>query len=214
MKLRRNSTFSQRGFTGSYEISVELYFTSVPFIILFIFETRNLQLSGQFPPSKNNCHLLLKWTLPAGTYVDPYQLQDLIQNRTLRFEGHVDVEKMAHHSLPLTFYSLEKLLCGEECHFSASIPVHCRYHSPGDDRNNLNALVTMSPPSVYSSCIIVENCLDESNVFCEWEVEKVLFSNQKNQITIPIGDLSHSPAVTLITISTTFLGIIFLAKAA
>lgn len=156
----------------------------------------------------------MKWTIPAGVYADPYQLQLSILNKTLHFTDDVNVESMAHNSPEIVFYTVEKPVFLEVCEFSKSIPVHARYHSPSmkHSSSDLSALVNLVPPLVYSSCNSKDSCFDENEPSCEWEKMNLSPSLSRTQMSVPVGDLSHSRIVAAVTLLTTIVGTVFLAK--
>ena len=180
------------------------------------FINRNLRLSGYSSTNRSSCHLLIKWTIPSGIYADPYQLQPFIDNQTLRFADGVNIESMEHHSPEIVFYTNEKLDCQNVCRFSKSIPIHVRYHLPNRRQasNDLSALVNLVPPSIYSSCGNGKHCFDENEPSCNWERMKSspIDGEQRTHISIPVGDLSHSVIVAFMTLLTTSVGTICVAK--
>lgn len=175
---------------------------------------QNLHLHGLSWMNNENCHYLLKWSFPTGAYADPYQLQFFIENRTVHFVEGVNIESMARNSPEIVLYTVEKPVCREACEFYKTIPFHARYHSPSmkESSDDLSVLVNFVPPLVYSSCNVVENCFDENNTACRWEKMKSSTSLLRTQVSVPIGDLSHSVTVAVLTLFTTIVGTAFLAK--
>ena len=111
---------------------------------------REMRMSSSFLPSfLQGCSALIKWTIPSGIYVDPYQLQASVMNKTVRFSSHVSIEQMAHHAEPLTLHNLPSLKCSNSCSFSQLIPFHVRYHLPSN--NDEYATVSLSSPTTYYS---------------------------------------------------------------
>ena len=164
--------------------------------------------SSFLPSSLLGCSVLIKWRIPSGIYVDPYQLQASVMNKTVRFSSHVNIEQMAHNAEPLTLYSLPGLQCGSSCSFSQSIQFHLRYHLP----SNINDYTTasLSSPTTYFSCDCTS--IDLMAVHkCLWHSlpEHV----QIQEVLVPIGSLSHSPLVTIVTIAISFIGIASVAWA-
>ena len=121
---------------------------------------------------------------------------------------------MAHNSPEIVFYTVEKPVFLEVCEFSKSIPVHARYHSPSmkHSSSDLSALVNLVPPLVYSSCNSKDSCFDENEPSCEWEKMNLSPSLSRTQMSVPVGDLSHSRIVAAVTLLTTIVGTVFLAK--
>jgi hypothetical protein len=164
---------------------------------------REMRMSSSFLPSFiQGCSALTKWTIPSGIYVDPYQLQASVMNKTVRFSSHVNIEQIAHRAEPLTLHSFPSLECSNSCSFSQSIPFHVRYHLPSN--NNEYATVSLSSPTTYFSC----DCPSVDVM----DVQKCLWQSlpehvQMQEVLVPIGDLSHSPLVTIATIAISFIGI-------
>ena len=152
----------------------------------------------------DGCHILLKWNLPSGVYVDPYQLPSTNKNVTARFTTPVDVEQMAHKAEPLLIYTQTKLVCSNSlCRFQISLPVHARYHLP--KLNGGQTIIFLLAPIVYSSCSTTCHSLfdEKSN---DWNLIDIEGLNSLS-ISIPIGDLSHTTLVTLFTGIATFFSI-------
>ncbi len=160
--------------------------------------------SSVIPVSLKDCSILIRWTIPTGMYVDPYQLQTSIMNGTIHFSSHVNVEQMAHRAEPLVLYNLPKLDCSAtSCHFSLSIPIHLRYQLP----STTDSFTRLSPPSPtsYFSCDCPTSTIDVAVKQCAWTQlpeSKVL----DHDILVPVGDLSHSAIVTLVTMAVAFTG--------
>lgn len=159
-------------------------------------------------PSSPDCKILLKWTIPPGAYVDPYQLQSMVENKTAHFTSSVDIEGMAHFSPSQSFYIYPSLTCSRnlQCTFSQFIPVHARYHLPNAGMKH-SADIELVPPSMYSSCNNPTKigCFNETDKSCDWNT-LLVNSPSKQLFYIPVGDLNHSLLVTLVTICVTLIG--------
>lgn len=164
---------------------------------------REVQVSSSFLPSAlQDCKVLIKWTIPSGIYIDPYQLQASILNQTVHFSSHVNVEQMAHHAETLILHSFPNLHCSSSCHFSQTMQFHLRYHLPSNTSDYTE--VSLSSPVTYVSC----DCtlpIDVAINKCLWEELPQLEVRNYN-VFVPIGDLSHLPFVTLLTIAVAFIG--------
>lgn len=159
-------------------------------------------------PSSRDCKILLKWMIPSGAYVDPYQLQSMVENKTAHFTSPVDIEGMAHFSPSQSFYIYPSLACSSnfQCSFSQFIPVHARYHLPNAGMKHL-AEIELAPPSMYYSCHpTLMECFNETDKSCNWDPSLVVDSSSKKLFHIPVGDLNHSLLVTLVTVCFTLLG--------
>ncbi len=164
--------------------------------------------SSFLPSSLLGCSVLIKWRIPSGIYVDPYQLQASVVNKTVRFSSHVNIEQMAHQAEPLTLHSLPRLQCGSSCSFSQAIQFHLRYHLPSSI--NDYAAASLSSPTTYFSC--------DCTLINLTAVHKCLWQSlpehvQIQEVLVPIGSLSHSPLVTIVTVAISFIGIASVAWA-
>ena len=166
-------------------------------------------MSFSLPSPLNQCTLLLKWNIPSGAYVDPYQLESLANEDTNFVIGKVDIEKTQHNSPPLVFHQLSRLHCNQSCQFIQTIPFHSRYHSPNPGGNP--ATVTLSPPRIFTSCNPSSGCIDDKNPSCGWNPLSVSFQSTSISFEVPVGDLSHVSLVTALTLVITLLGTFFTA---
>ena len=172
---------------------------------MIIFFCREIRLSSSFLPlSLKDCSILIRWTTPTGIYVDPYELQSSIMNETIHFSNPVNIEQMAHRAESLVLYSFPKLDCSTtSCQFSMSIPVHLRYHLPSTTATFTK--LSLPSPVSYFSCDCPTLTIDAAVRRCVWTQlpePKVVV----HDIFVPVGDLSHSLLVTLVTIALTFSG--------
>jgi hypothetical protein len=83
-----------------------------------------------FPASLLGCSVLIKWGIPSGIYVDPYQLQASVMNKTVCFSSHVNIEQMAHHAEPLTLHSFAQPSMWEQLQLLPINPVSSALSSP------------------------------------------------------------------------------------
>ena len=101
-----------------------------------------------WPPCLAGCRLLLLERLPAGVFVDPYQVAREQRGRH-RLLGPAHVEAMAHDAS-----GLDVLSWAEVNHTQAaarvSLPVHARYHR-ADETERL-AAVYIESPRVFVAC--------------------------------------------------------------
>ncbi|KAI9562839.1 hypothetical protein GHT06_010294 [Daphnia sinensis] len=158
--------------------------------------------SSSFPSSLRNCKIVIKWVVPSGIYVDPYQLQSSILNQTVHFSSHVNVEQMAHHAESFILHSFPNLQCSSSsCHFSQTIQFHLRYHLPSNTSDYTKVLLPL--PMTYHSCDCTFS-IDMAVNKCLWQ--KFSKPDVPNYVSVPVGDLSHLPLVTFITIAVAFMG--------
>lgn len=150
--------------------------------------------------------MLIKWTIPNGVYVDPYQLQNSIRNGTVHFSSQVNIEQMAHKAKPFVVHSLPDLECDSSCSFSQSIQLHSRYHLPSTDNF---AWVFFPSPLTYFSCDCNSQPRDSWSkcVWQEFGKPQVL----GHDIPVPVGDLSHSLLVSVVTIAVSFISTGYIA---
>lgn len=160
--------------------------------------------------TSENCKFMVKWNIPPGAYVDPYQMQNLINNQSLHFTSDVNVEHMMHLSPSLTFYSCASPNCsGRQCSLSQVIPIHARYHLPS---STTHSHVQLSSPKLFSSCQAnFLPCFNETLEQCGWET--IPTDILKKEFDIPVGDVHLSLLVNLVTVFFTLTGSSFVALA-
>ena len=117
---------------------------------------RDLITSVQLPwsPVLSGCRLLLYERLPAGVYVDPYQLTRLHGNQH-RVLGPVDIEAMAHTAGWLDVLSWADLNFTEgekpsQVTAEVTVPLHGRYHRA--DETERIASVYLESPRIFLGC--------------------------------------------------------------
>ena len=105
-------------------------------------------------PALAGCRLLLYERLPAGVYVDPYQLTRLHGNHH-RVLGPVDIEAMAHDASWLDVLSWISLNVTEgekpdQITVEVTLPIHGRYHRA--DETERVASVYLESPRLFLGC--------------------------------------------------------------
>ena len=169
---------------------------------------RELEFVAPFLPlSFRECSLLVKWKIPSGIYVDPYQLYTSIQNGTVHFFNHINIEQMAHQAEPITFHSLPKIECSDSyCWSFQLMPIHLRYHLPN---TNSSTLVPVPSPKAYYSCDSTSH-LDVAGNQSVWQ-QLAEPKVPEHYTHLPVGDLSHSQTVTTVTIGLAFTATAYVA---
>lgn len=164
---------------------------------LLCFANRNLQITANLPPSWNGCELLLLLNIPAGAYINPYELE-ADGEAPFHFENlPVDIEQTAEDSTPNSLKLLTKLDCHEVCQYLVTLPTHLRYHSPRTS-DSVYVRVPFSPGTITKSCPGSK------------EPTKYTITFGKGQFWVPTGNLSHSSFVFFTTATTTMAGTLIL----
>ena len=176
-----------------------------------------MSTSFAFPSPWEGCYLLMKFTVPAGAYVDPYELKSISakSQANVTFSiGSVSVEHMEQQSESFNFHLLSKLACQPECIFLQSVPLHARYHLASYHNNATDswAVVKVNPPDIFKSCLTdsKEPCFNErGDGLCEWQpVPPFEFATEGTALQVPVGDMNIQFLVTVVTISITLLATI------
>ncbi|XP_074860082.1 GPI alpha-1,4-mannosyltransferase I, stabilizing subunit [Carettochelys insculpta] len=166
-----------------------------------------------------SCTVAIKEHLPTGLYVDPYELASLQQHNlteALMSPDTVDVESPEYVATELAILIYMKP--GPECDhcFKAMLPVHCRYHRPGEDDGEAFAILKSpevliychkSVPSVecwkYSE--VEAPCSVRNRHTCHWNNVTYKLVNKEVILQIPVGLKQHGALVCVVTLLTTLL---------
>ncbi|NWR79715.1 PIGX protein, partial [Centropus unirufus] len=165
------------------------------------------------------CSVAARIHLPPGIYVDPYELASLQrQNLTkaLLVPDVVDVEApeyLATELLVLLYMEPDPRCSG--C-FRASLPVHGRYHRPGEDTEE--ALVVLKSPEVLACCCdsrlstecwapaeVEASCSGNPKGPCQWFSVTHRPVQEESILQVPVGLRQHNPAVCVLTLLATGL---------
>ncbi|XP_061437870.1 phosphatidylinositol-glycan biosynthesis class X protein isoform X2 [Lethenteron reissneri] len=176
--------------------------------------------------------VLLRETLPAGLYADPYELSgsEFASRFQADFLSRVDVEAPASRSAPLRL--LLFIAAGDDGDDDAgttgaptwtatvSLPVHLRYHAPAQLRRPPRAHVLIDGPLVLLPCdspgrpcegasprdVTEASCSATNRTVCRWRRAAIVTQEEGGgsplALSVPVGSLDHEPAVLALTLIT------------
>ncbi|XP_033751668.1 phosphatidylinositol-glycan biosynthesis class X protein-like [Pecten maximus] len=166
----------------------------------------------------SNCDVMLLELLPPGAYIDPFQLRSLREFGGPRFISNpVDVEQPEYlaPSLNVSLYTSPLSDDVDSLMTSVTIPVHLRYHRPSSSSENISVIIPN--PMLLLSCtakdytgavIGVEDlpCTSATLIKCRWTVVKYLSDVDAIEVTVPVGQTSHTLLVVVGTLLMTVAG--------
>lgn len=165
------------------------------------------------------CTILTKELLPAGVFADPYQLASLRQYGILEalLMKPVDIEAPEYlsSSQSVLVYMKSDPSCAG-C-FSATVPVHGRYHRPSEDKN-IMAPITVENPKLLVRClkglpsqecwshdVEVAPCTAENQTYCHWAELKYKHIPEDLTFQVPVGHRDHLLVVSSVTVLVTVI---------
>ncbi|XP_069831727.1 phosphatidylinositol-glycan biosynthesis class X protein [Dendropsophus ebraccatus] len=164
----------------------------------------------------DSCRVLLQETIPAGLFLDPYQLSSLRQHNITEvlLLNPVDLEAPEYLSAEsiVLVYTRPGQSC-EDC-FISSLPIHARYHRPSAQVTEVSIvlhkpqlLVHCSKDFLLRSCsdypIVEAPCGPTDDVQCQWMDIPYTEVDEKLALQVPVGITHHGPAVCAITVAVT-----------
>ncbi|KAM9034443.1 phosphatidylinositol-glycan biosynthesis class X protein [Sarcophilus harrisii] len=177
--------------------------------------------------NSQTCNVLIKYHLPSGLYVDPYELASLQEHNVTEamiIQDSVDLEAPDYLSeeLDVFVYAKSDSQCSE-C-FRTILPVHCRYHQPKEKEEK--TFVVVKNPELLVSCyndFPSLNCWKESDMeapcsvrnkhICQWSKVKYKSVNQNVTLQVPVGLREHCLLVCAMTLLVTVLCSVFILRA-
>nr|XP_033815253.1 phosphatidylinositol-glycan biosynthesis class X protein isoform X2 [Geotrypetes seraphini] len=170
------------------------------------------------------CRVIFKEHLPRGLYVDPYQLTSLQQHNVTQvlLLDPIDVEAPEYLSLEHTLlvYAKPDPECGG-C-FSATVPIHIRYHRPSAQHEEV--LVNLLSPQLLIHCnkdLLLEMCQGypedapcsvRDTSTCRWT--DVMFKPVPELVLqVPVGLKQHVLLVCTVTFLATFFSSVLVLAA-
>ncbi|XP_074070880.1 phosphatidylinositol-glycan biosynthesis class X protein [Macrotis lagotis] len=169
--------------------------------------------------NSQTCNVLIKYHLPTGLYVDPYELASLQEHNVTEamiIQDTIDLEApdYAAEEFDVFVYAKSDSQCSE-C-FSTILPVHCRYHHPEEKEER--AFVMVKNPELFVSCyndVPSLNCLKQyvmeapcsvrNKYICQWNNVKYKLANQNAILQVPVGLRIHCLIVCVLTLLVTVL---------
>ncbi|XP_020841709.1 GPI alpha-1,4-mannosyltransferase I, stabilizing subunit isoform X1 [Phascolarctos cinereus] len=169
--------------------------------------------------NSQTCNVLIKYHLPMGLYVDPYELASLQEHNVTEamiIQDTVDLEAPDYLSeeFDVLLYAKSDSQCSE-C-FRTILPIHCRYHQPEEKEER--AFVVVKNPELFVSCyndFPSLNCWKQSEMeapcsmrnkhICQWSNMKYKSVNQNVMLQVPVGLRVHCHLVCVMTLFITVL---------
>uniref|UniRef100_A0A8C2YTX7 Phosphatidylinositol-glycan biosynthesis class X protein n=1 Tax=Chinchilla lanigera TaxID=34839 RepID=A0A8C2YTX7_CHILA len=108
---------------------------------------------GESIEDLQTCRLLIKQSIPAGLFVDPYELASMQEKNITEAEmvsENFNIEAPSYLSTEseVLIYARQDAQCAA-C-FHAFLPVHCRYHRPHSE--GAETLVVLGNPDLLVFC--------------------------------------------------------------
>ncbi|XP_054690848.1 phosphatidylinositol-glycan biosynthesis class X protein isoform X2 [Grus americana] len=165
------------------------------------------------------CTVAARTRLPAGIYVDPYELASLQQHnltKAVLIPDVIDVEAPEYLATDLLvlLYMEPDPRCSR-C-FRAALPVHGRYHRPAEESEE--ALVVLKSPEVLVCCCdnrlrrecwkpaeAEAPCSGKTNGPCQWYSVTHKPTYEESILQVPVGLRQHSSLVCVLTLLATVL---------
>nr|XP_006124901.1 phosphatidylinositol-glycan biosynthesis class X protein [Pelodiscus sinensis] len=166
-----------------------------------------------------SCTVAIKEHLPAGLYVDPYELASLQQHNlteALMIADTIDVESPEYLAtdLAILVYMKPDPQC-DRC-FKAMLPVHSRYHRPSKDDGE--AIAVLKNPEILIYCHksfpslecwnyseVEAPCSVRNGHTCHWSNVTYKPVNKEVILLVPVGLKQHGALVCAGTLLTTVL---------
>lgn len=185
------------------------------------------------PESLESCEVLLKETLPPGSYVDPHQLAFLqaLHGPDFYVPQMINVESPEHQSPRVVAYFFTHVQELSDGRWLANItfPIHLRYHRAWSGHNypSLEAAVHIPHPEVLVQCeadvsdacsplLHLEPCPPAGPQLCQWLPVHTFSTSEGVVATVPVGNTDLLDTVllttTCLTAAATLLILAALAK--
>ncbi|NXF11184.1 PIGX protein, partial [Smithornis capensis] len=180
---------------------------------------RDLLVKVELGEDAGGCAVAARTRLPAGIYVDPYELAALQQHnltKALLIPAVSDLEAPEYLATPvvLLLYLEAEPRCSR-C-FHGSIPVHARYRRPAEGTEG--ALLILESPEVLLCCChgdLAAECWEPAEVGapclarnispCQWHSPTHRPVHEELVLEVPVGLREHSSLVCALTLLTTLL---------
>ncbi|NWI92107.1 PIGX protein, partial [Pitta sordida] len=180
---------------------------------------RDLLVKVELGEDAGGCAVAARTHLPAGIYVDPYELATLQQHnltKAVLIPDVIDVEAPEYlaAAVVLVLFLEAEPRC-PRC-FRAAVPVHVRYHRPAPGRDG--ALVALQSPEVLLCCShspraaecwqpaeVGAPCSARGIAPCQWYSTAHTPAREELLLEVPVGLREHSPLVCALTLLTTLL---------
>uniref|UniRef100_A0A6B2LI44 Phosphatidylinositol-glycan biosynthesis class X protein n=1 Tax=Arcella intermedia TaxID=1963864 RepID=A0A6B2LI44_9EUKA len=163
------------------------------------------------------CILMLVETLPAGVYVDPFEMNELEKfgsGNRFHYFNDVDVEKPAYQSQQ-NVVLVYRMFNPQSHLLNISFPVHFRYQLPSDTVTHRR--VYLNAPLIYVNCngknLVIPHVPEQMAHFDTWTTLSVIDKEQLDfskpdpkeklvrlVVPIPVGQRDKQTLVTVVTL--------------
>lgn len=183
---------------------------------------RDLLIKVKFEESIENlqtCQFLIKHYIPAGLFVDPYELASLRERNVteaVMISENFNIEAPNYLSTEseVLIYARQDSQC-IHC-FQAFLPVHYRYHRP--QSKDGETFIVVNNPDLLMYCdqeFPILNCWTQSEVaapcalkskdICQWNNMKYKSVYKNVTLQVPVGLTIHTSLVCFVTLLITIL---------
>ncbi|XP_032003291.2 phosphatidylinositol-glycan biosynthesis class X protein-like, partial [Hylobates moloch] len=174
---------------------------------------------GESIEDLQTCRLLIKQDIPAGLYVDPYELASLRERNiteAVMVSENFDIEAPNYLSKEseVLIYARRDSQC-IDC-FQAFLPVHYRYHRPHSQDGE--ASIVVNQPDLLMFCDqefpilkcwahseVAAPCALENEDICQWNKMKYKSVYKNVILQVPVGLTVHTSLVCSVTLLITIL---------
>ncbi|ERE76043.1 phosphatidylinositol-glycan biosynthesis class X protein [Cricetulus griseus] len=186
------------------------------------FSYRDLLIKVKFGESIEDletCRLLIRHRIPAGLFVDPYELASLreknITEAVMVSESfNIEAPDYLSKESEVLIYARKDAQC-IDC-FQAFLPVHYRYHRP--HRKDGDTLIVVSNPDLLMYCDqefpilkcwakseVAAPCALKSEEICRWNSMQYKSILKNLTLQVPVGLTIHTSLVCSVTLLITIL---------
>ncbi|EPQ12029.1 Phosphatidylinositol-glycan biosynthesis class X protein, partial [Myotis brandtii] len=174
---------------------------------------------GESIEDLQTCRLLIKQYIPAGLFVDPYELASLrernITEAVMVSENfNIEAPNYLSKESEVLIYARQDSQC-IDC-FQAFLPVHYRYHRPHSKDGE--TFIVVSNPDLLMYCdqeFPILKCWAQSKVaapctlknkdICQWNNMKYKSVYKNVTLQVPVGLTIHTTLVCSVTLLITIL---------
>ncbi|XP_036893371.1 phosphatidylinositol-glycan biosynthesis class X protein [Sturnira hondurensis] len=183
---------------------------------------RDLLIKVKFGESMENlqtCRLLIKQYIPAGLFVDPYELASLRERNITEAvmvseDFNIEAPNYLSEESEVLIYARRDSQC-TDC-FQALLPVHYRYHQPHSEDGEVFIVVNNPDLLMYcdqefpilkcwSQSKVAAPCALKSKDICQWNNMKYKSVYENVTLQVPVGLTTHTSLVCSVTLLITIL---------
>ncbi|XP_051046690.1 phosphatidylinositol-glycan biosynthesis class X protein, partial [Phodopus roborovskii] len=174
---------------------------------------------GESIEDLETCRLLIRHHIPAGLFVDPYELASLreknITEAVMVSESfNIEAPDYLSKESEVLIYARQDAQC-IDC-FQAFLPVHYRYHRP--HRKDGDTLIVVNNPDLLMYCDqefpvlkcwaqseVAAPCALKSEAICRWNSMQYKSILKNLTLQVPVGLTIHTSLVCSVTLLITIL---------